>query len=104
MPLTTFSASSIRPCAARNRTDSGNLKNSTGSSSSGRTPPTTKTECQSQVAISQVETRPPMVEPSGKPQNITVTRVARRRAGPYSLVRAMMFGMAAPRPMPVMKR
>lgn len=54
--------------------------------------------------MSQLEISPPSVEPSGKPQNITVTSVARRRCGAYSLVRAMMLGMAAPRPTPVMKR
>ncbi|SUG32462.1 Uncharacterised protein [Salmonella enterica subsp. arizonae] len=46
----------------------------------------------------------PIADPSVKSQNISVTSAPRRRAGKYSDVMVMVFGIAPPSPKPVKKR
>ena len=48
--------------------------------------------------------KPPTAAPIENPQNITMTVVARNRAGARSVVMAIAFGSAPPRPSPVMNR
>ena len=47
---------------------------------------------------------PPAAAPSGKPQYMVFTIMARLRAGQYSLNSVTALGMAAPKPKPVIKR
>jgi len=96
--------SSFRPDAARKRTDSGSPPASTGTSSSGATPPTRNTDGQPKRGISAAAISPPSAAPSEKPQNIAITIVARRRCGLNSAVSATAFGIAPPRPSPVRNR
>ncbi len=71
---------------------------------SGATPPTTNTERQPKCGIIAAASRPPRAAPTEKPQNMIITRVARRRCGLYSAVMAMALGIAPPRPSPVKNR
>lgn len=70
----------------------------------GSAPPTTKTDCQPKRVISPAATKPPIAAPSENPQNITVTAVALYAFGADSEVSAIAFGIAPPRPNPVMSR
>jgi hypothetical protein len=67
-------------------------------------PPSTSTLRQPNCGIIHAARKPPNAAPSGKPQNIALVRVARRRSGQYSLISVTAFGIAAPRPTPVTKR
>lgn len=73
-------------------------------SASGATPPSTSTLRQPKCGIIHAARKPPKAAPSGKPQNIRLMSVARRLSGQNSLISVTAFGIAAPRPMPVMKR
>ncbi len=86
------------------RGDSGRANSSTTKSISGKTPPSTKMPCHPITGTSWALTIPPRAEPSVKPQNISVTSAPRRRAGRYSEVIVMVFGIAPPNPRPVRKR
>ena len=88
----------------RKRTDSGSATQRTGARRSGTTPPKMKTEDQPKAGTSRPATRPPSAAPREKPQNMVMTMMAWWRFGLYSEMSAMAFGMAAPRPMPVMNR
>gem|GEM_PF-5329978 len=93
-----------RPRSTSQRSDSGSRNTSTGTSSSGSTPPIIRMPRQPTVASSCAATSPPSAEPIVKPQNIRVTRLARRAWGQYSLVSVIVVGIAPPRPRPVRKR
>src|SRR5437899_9389777 len=56
---------------------------------------------QSNAGIRRVAATPPTTAPSGKPQNISDTRVERNRVGAYSEVIEIRIGKAPPRPRPV---
>ena len=105
MALTVFaitaSGSWRRTCQ---RGDSGRTTSSATNSISGNTPPNTRMPCQPITGTSCALTIPPNAEPSVKPQNISVTSAPRRRAGRYSEVMVMVFGIAPPSPRPVRKR
>ena len=63
-----------------------------------------KTLRQPHSGMIQAARKPPNAAPSGKPQNIALVSVARRRSGQYSLIKVTALGIAAPRPRPVTKR
>src|SRR5882757_10028089 len=92
------------PVTLRNWADSGSEVHSTGSRTSGSTPPTTKTLAQPKAGISGADSSPARTPPNGYPQNIRPTTVPRERRGVYSEVSAMALGSAPPRPIPVRNR
>ena len=93
-----------RPLSTSQRSDSGSASSSTGTSSSGKAPPSISTPRQPIRCSSCADARPPSAEPMVKPQNIMVTRPERRCCGQYSDVMVTEVGMAPPRPSPVKKR
>ncbi len=98
------SARSPRPWSLSQLIDSGSQAARTGRSSKGAAPPAKNTAGQPQCWIRGTEAAAPTTAPSGMPQNIAVTVVARRRGGENSADRATMLGMAPPRPNPVKAR
>ncbi len=98
----TFSTGCAR--ATMKRTDSGNSSSIAAASNRGAMPPSISTLRQPNCGIIHAARKPPNAAPSGKPQNIALVRVARRRSGQYSLISVTALGIAAPRPRPVRKR
>src|SRR5262245_40389683 len=96
--------SSWPPFKRRNRMDSGSKAIVTTAISNGIEPLTTNTACHPKREISAAAMKPPTAAPIEKPQNMVMTAVALNFLGTYSEVNAMVFGMAPPRPKPVINR
>ncbi|MNQ98869.1 hypothetical protein D3C85_1145830 [compost metagenome] len=90
--------------AARKRGDSGNSSQRNGSSTSGRMPPASSTDCQPCCGINQAARKPPIPEPMLKPVNMMVMNSERLRSGRYSESSVVVLGIAAPRATPVNSR
>ncbi|CQW50385.1 Uncharacterised protein [Salmonella enterica subsp. enterica serovar Typhi] len=86
------------------RGDSGSANSRPKNSIKGKMPPSARIPCQPISGTSCALTIPPIADPRVKPQNISVTSAPRRRAGRYSDVMVMVFGIAPPSPRPVKKR
>ncbi|MCY1307384.1 hypothetical protein D9M70_573020 [compost metagenome] len=67
-------------------------------------PPTRKITGQSKRVSRKAVIPPPTTAPIGNPRNMAVTMEVRRLAGTFSAVRAVMQGIAPPRPRPASKR
>ena len=70
----------------------------------GNKPPNTKTPRHPNSGINSDAITPPKASPAVKPQNISVTIIARFCAGLNSAERVIAFGIAPPSPNPVAKR
>ena len=111
LPSTGTSGASLRstramrsggaPRSTRKRIDSGRMTAATSAAMHGSTPPSTKIDRQPKLSINAADAKPPAAAPMVTPQNMIITVVARMRAGVYSAVSAMVFGIAPPRPSPV---
>ena len=96
------------------RTDSGSMKYSTGRSNNGRTPPTTKTECQSKWAINASAASEPaghaltykiQIDPSSNVSTAAVLGAASSTlALPHAPARARLASRMMPAMLPAMAR
>jgi hypothetical protein len=94
----------LAPWTIKYRADSRSLAMRMITIARGKAPPTKKTDRHPQSGSRAEATSPPSTAPSGIPVNSIETKIAWRRFGEYSAVRATTFGIAPPSPTPVRKR
>ena len=94
----------MSPRLIRKRTDSGSFPIIIIVKIKGMTPPNSNVDRHPKVGIKYAAIKPPSDAPSGNPQNIVLTIKDRFWSGLYSDNNVTAFGIAAPKPKPVINR